>query len=249
MSHTLRWSWMLGMVAVAAGCSGTNVSVAAKHGAVNNYQASVGNLNTPNFALGDVVVLDPQTKQATKVASAQVEPIDVTFTATAPGVAEPFFSGFELSYSQKVQPYMQEEVEAAVRSHTTLHVEQYFERKLTNPASFAVRNPQLASTISKFRTFQPEAKFFLVSSVVPAQKVYLSFSDSQEAVKVGKYTFHVQYDQNGQLERMSKDQPAFFRLTPLTVETRDGRAFAVVDKDFHENLPDYRVNSAVARTE
>jgi len=249
MRTGLRWSWVLGLLAVGAGCSGTNISVAAKRGAVNAYEASVGHINTPHFGLGDVVVLDPESKEATKVASAQVESTDVTFTPVAEGIAEPFNSAFELSYSQAVQPYMQEQVDAAVRSRTVLHVEQYFERKLTAPAAFAVRDTRLAAVLSKFRAFQPDAKFFLVSAVVPAEKVYLTFADDRQAVQVGKYTFHVSYPQNGRLERLAKDEPAFFKLTPITLADQGGRPTVVVDKNFHENLGEYRVKTAVAETD
>ena len=241
-------SVVLGVLLLCGGCSNSNVAVAAKP-VVKAYPASIGNLNTPSFALGDVVVLDPETRQATKVGAAQVEPADVTITSPEAGVAEPLYCPIELAYSQQVKDLQKAQVESEVKAHTTLQVENYFERKLTSPEAFVAGDAQLASVLSTFHAAQPQAKFFLVSSVVCADKVCLTYANNPEEIKTGKYTFHVSYPQNAQLEQLVKDQPAFFKLTPVALVDRDGSSAVVVDQSFNEKLPEYNIKSAVAQTE
>lgn len=250
MRKILHLAWVLpGVIAMCSGCSGTNVAVGAKNGALSTYQASVGTVNTPNFALGDVVAMDPQTHKAWKVATVQVDATDTSITQPVASASEPFASSFELSFSQNLSPVMRNEVSETVKSQTVLHVENFFTRGLKNPGAFATGSSQLAKAVTKFHAQNPEAKFFLVSAITPADKVYLTFAggDSNTA-HLGKYQFHINYDQNGELEKMAKYTPAFFKLTPLTVQEQNGRAFVAVDKNFGEKLPEYNFDAAVAST-
>ena len=137
-----------------------------------------------------------------------------------------------------------------MRSQTALHVENATERKLSNAGAFAAGSEQLQHTVAKFHKENPQAKFFLVSSVTGADKVWFSFNGSKDnTIRDGKYEFHVNYEQNRDFEKMAKDQPVFFSWTPLMVTEKKGHATVAVDKNFNESITDYRFsNSAVAST-
>ena len=246
------WNWLvvLGVVAVGAGCSGTNIGVDAKRAPLAAYQAQIGNVNTPNFELGDVVMLDPNTHTATKIGNAQVEPSDVAFKPTVESKAEPFDASFELSFSDNTQPSMREFVQSQVRNQTSLHVENATERKLANAGAFAAGSEQLQRTVAKFHKENPDAKFFLVSSVTGADKVWFSFDGSKDGtIRDGKYEFRVSYEQNKDLAKMAQAQAVFFSWTPLTVTEKKGHATVAVDKNFNESISDYNYNTpAVAST-
>jgi len=250
MRKFLHLGWVLaGVIAVCSGCSGTNVAVGAKNGALSTYQSNVGSLNTPGFALGDVVAMDPQTHKAWKVANVEIAPTDTAISQPVDQASEPFASSFDLSYSQSVTPVMRNEVDQAVRGQTVLHVESYFTRSLKNPAAFALGSEPLAKAVTKLHAQNPQAKFFLVSAVSPAEKVYLTYAGGEaNTAKFGKYEFHIAYDQNADLEKLAKDIPAFFKLTPLTVEEQKGHSTVAVDKNFGEKLPEYDFSGAVAST-
>ncbi|HXE52753.1 MAG TPA: hypothetical protein VN541_07040 [Tepidisphaeraceae bacterium] len=249
MRKLLHMAWVLpGFVALAAGCQSTNVGVAAKNGSLSTYQSNVGSLNTPDFALGDVVALDPQTHKAWKAGGVQVDPMDESISQPVAEATEPFASNFDLSFSQNLSPVMRNEVGESVRGQTTLHVENFFTRSIKNPAAFASGSQQLAKVINKLHAEHPDSKFFLVSAVTPADKVYLTFAGNSNTQHLGKYDFHVSFDQNADLEKLAKDKPAFFKLTPLTVEAHDGHNFVAVDKNFGEKLPEYSFDGAVAST-
>lgn len=247
---TLNWLWVLGAVAVGAGCSSNNVGVNANHAPLTAYKAQVGHVNTPAFELGDVVMLDPQTHTATKAAAIQVEPTEITFGQTIDSKTEPFEGSFDLTFTQQTQPAMREFVQAQVRSQTALHIENATERKLSKPAAFAAGNDQLQRTVAKLHKQNPEAKFFLVSSVTGADKVWLSYTGANDGtIHDGKFEFRVNYTQNGELAKVAKDQPAFFNWTPLAVTETRGHATVAVDNNFNESITDYRYNNqAVATT-
>lgn len=223
---------LLGAASLGGGCSSTNVAVGAKSGAVAAYPSGVGSINTPAFALGDLVAVDGNTGQAWKFASVQFDPTEVAVSQPAGEFSEPFDSRFELAYSKKVAPELEGEVEESVRGNTVLHVENYFTRSLKNPAVFTAGNRQLAGAVLKLHAQNPQAKAFLVSSVTSADRVFLTFEGGPKSTTTaGKYQFHIAYEQNAQLESLAKDTPAFFKTTALKVETDDeGRQFVAADK-------------------
>lgn len=238
-----------GIVAVCAGCSSWNVDVGAKNGAISTYQSKEGAVNTPAFALGDVVAMDPETHKAWKIGSVDVAPTDIAISQTGDQSSEPFQSGFELAFSQKVSNTMQDSVDEIVRGQTVLHVENYFSRSIKKPESFVGGNWQLAKAVLKASAQNPEAKFFLVSGVTSADKVYLTFEGGPDSTaKVGQYTFRVNYPQNEELSKLAQDTTAFFKTTPLKVQTSEaGHQTVAVDSNFDEKLPDYKFD-AVATT-
>jgi hypothetical protein len=240
---------MSGVVALCSGCSSFNVDVGAKSGGISAYRTQEGAVNTPAFALGDVVAMDPQTHRAWKIGSVDVAPTQIAISQNAEQASEPFESDFDLAFSQKVSNSMQDSVNEIVRGQTVLHVENYFTRSLKNPTSFAAGNWQLSKAVLKASAQNPQAKFFVVSAITSADKVYLTFDGQDETAKVGRYTFRVNYPQNEELAKMAQDAPAFFKTTPLKVETgENGHKTVAVDDNFNEKLPDYKFEKAVAST-
>ncbi|HSZ54930.1 MAG TPA: hypothetical protein VK797_04675 [Tepidisphaeraceae bacterium] len=237
-----------GIVALCAGCTSWNVEVGAKNGALSAYQSKEGAVNTPAFALGDVVAMDTETHKAWKIGSIEVAPTDIAIGQTADQATEPFQSGFDLAFSQKVSNTMQDSVDEIVRGQTELHVENYFARSIKKPESFVVGNWQLAKAVLKASAQNPQAKFFLVSGVTSADKVYLTFNGGPDSTaKVGQYTFRVSYPQNEELAKLAEDTPAFFKTTPLKVQISEtGHQTVAVDQNFDEKLPDYKFDNAVA---
>lgn len=224
--------------AMCVGCAGTNVSVGAGNGAVAAYPSSVGNVNTPQFALGDLVAVDTKTKRAWKFGAAKVEPTEVAISQTTSETSEPFDSSFDLVYSRKLGPVIEDQVNETVRGQTFLHAENCFTRSIKNPAAFTVGSTQLAKAVLKLNKENPDVKAFLVTAVTSADKVYLNCEGPEtNTAHVGKYTFHINYAQNDQLESLAKDAPAFFKMSALKVEESEGLRTVALDKSAGEKLP------------
>lgn len=240
---------LLGVAAVGAGCQSSHVAVEARSASIGTYEASLGHLNTPAFALGDLVAMDPQSHKAWKVASLQVDPVDVAFSQQAAKDDESFAAPLDLSYSKKITPGMKEDVDQGVQSQTLLHVENYWTRKLKAPAAFAAGSEQLAKALNKQHAQEPDTKFFLVSAVTQAENVYLAYAGGKaDTATSGKYQFHINYQQNSELSKLAKENPAFFKLTPLKLDETGGQSTVAVDKDFGEQLPDYQFKQSIAST-
>ena len=223
--------------AMCVGCAGTNVSVGAGNGAVAAYPSSIGNVNTPQFALGDLVAVDTKTHRSWKFAAVSVDPTEVAISQTNAEAAEPFDSNFDLVYSKKLGPVIEDQVGETVRAQTFLHTENYFTRSIKNPGAFTAGNAQIAKAVLKLKAANPDVKAYLVTAVTSADKVYLTYEGPErDTTKVGKYTFHINYAQNDQLESLAKDAPAFFKMTALKVDESEGFKTVAVDKAAGEKL-------------
>jgi len=223
--------------AMCVGCAGTNVSVGAGNGAVAAYPSSIGNVNTPQFALGDLVAVDAKTHRSWKFAAVKFDATDVAISQTNSETSEPFDSSFDLVYSKKLGPVIEDQVTETIRAQTFLHTENYFTRSIKNPGAFTAGSTQLAKAVLKLKAENPDVKAFLVTSITSAEKVYLTYEGPEtNTTKVGKYTFHINYAQNDQLESLAKDAPAFFKLTALKVEESEGFKTVAVDKSAGEKL-------------
>ncbi len=224
--------------ALCTGCAGTNVSVGAGNAAVAAYPSSIGNVNTPQFALGDLVAVDTKTHRSWKFGTVKVDPTDITISQTNSETSEPFDSGFDLVYSKKLTPIVEDQVNETVRAQTFLHTENYFTRSIKNPGAFTAGNTQLAKSVLKLHAENPDVKAFVVTAVTSAEKVYLAYEGPEtNTTKVDKYTFHINYPQNDQLETLAKDAPAFFKMTALKVEESEGFKTVAVDKSTGDKLP------------
>lgn len=241
MRKLLKLSVLVGVIALGTGCQSNNFGVAAKSPSLNAYETSIGSVNTPAFELGDVVALDPNTHKAQRVATVQINPTDVAYSQPSDKTSEKFDASFQLTFPQGTPAFTRSEVSDAVEAQTVLSAENWSTRGLKNPAAFATGSAQLATAVTRWHQQNPDAKFFLVSAVAGADKVYLSYSGS-DPIKVSKYEFHVYYPQNDQLDKLAKSSPAFFKATPLTVvQDKRGHETVAVDKNFTEKLGDYQI--------
>ena len=247
MRNLLQLTWVLGAAALAAGCQGTNVGVAARGAPISSYQTGeIGRINTPAFAIGDVVVLNPVTHKACRAAQVQVDPMEIAFTQNIPQATIPFEPSFEFGFSQEISPSLKEQIEQQVDGQTAIRVENFFERKIKSPATFAAGSDQLAKTLLKLQSQEPDAKFFLVSSVTSATRVSLTFTGApSNTIHEGKYQFHVNYEQNKQLDQLAEGT-SFYKLTPLTITNDDGHPAVAIDKNFDEDMSSYDFTQAVA---
>ena len=244
MRKLLHLSVVLGTVALGAGCQSTNVGLAAKSPSLNTYEAKIGSVNTPDFELGDVVALYPSTHKAQRITTVQINPTEIAISQPADAASERFDSSFDLRFSQNTPESARTEVSDAVSAQTVLHVKNWFTRGLKSPAAFAAGSEQLAVAITKWHKENPDAKFFLVSQVTSADKVFLAFAGS-DPIRVSKYQFFVDYQQNDQLDKLAQTTPVFFKTTPvMVVEDKQGHESVAVDKNFSERLGDYEIPAA-----
>jgi len=161
----------------------------------------------------------------------------VAISATSSDRSEPFDSNFDLVYSKKLGPVVEDQVSETVRAQTFLHTENYFTRSIKNPGAFTAGNNQLAKAVLKLKAENPDVNAYVVTAVTSAEKVYLSYEGPDtNTTRVGKYTFHINYAQNDQLESLAKDAPAFFKMTALKVEETGGYKTVAVDKSAGEKL-------------
>jgi hypothetical protein len=241
MRKTIIVSCAFGLLVLCAGCATTKVAVSATHAPVTAYQANEGHLNTPAYEVGDLVAMDPQTKAAWRVMSVPVRPAEMVYGQPADGKAEPFVAPLDLAYSAKVPESVRGDVEEAVRGNTEFHVDKVWTRAIKSPATFGIAHPEMTKKMAQVRESNPSARFFLVTAVTAADKVYLTYGESGASrMVVGRYQFNFNYAQNGELERLAKQTPAFFALTPVGVgKDAEGRTVAAMDTAFAEDVPQY----------
>ena len=245
----LAWAVLAAAASVGAGCASNDVKVAAASPQLSTFDSNIGQVNTPGFELGDIVELDPQTHDFWKAASVQVRSTEVSYSQPKGSVSQSFDSATDLTYSKKVAPELKEQVAAQVQDGTAFHADNYWTRSIKTPDLFIVQSDQLSKRLAKLQAEHPEHRFFLVSAVNPAEKVFLAYdSNKSSTAHAGEYTFHVSYDQNAKLAKLAKEKPAFFQLTPLKTATVYGQTVARMDKQAPTELGDCHYEPALAAT-
>ena len=191
----LAWAVVAAAASVGAGCASHDVKVDAASSHLSNFDSAVGQVNTPHFELGDIVELNPQTRDFWKAASVDVHATEVAYSQPQGSNAESFDSATDLTYSKKVAPELKEQVAAQVQDGTVFHADNYWTRSIKTPDVFIVKSDQLSKRLAKLQAENPDHRFYLVSAVSAADKVFLSLdSDKSSTAKAGEYTFHVSYD-------------------------------------------------------
>jgi hypothetical protein len=244
----LAWAVLAAAASVGAGCSSHDVKVDAASAQLSTFDSTIGQVNTPGFDLGDVVELDPQTHDFWKAARVQVRSTEVAYSQPQGKVAESFDSATQLDYSKKVAPELKEQVVAQVQEGTVFHADNYWTRSIKTPELFIIQSDQLSKRLAKLQAEHPDHRFFLVSAVSPAEKVFLAYESDKAGPSAGEYNFHVSYDQNAQLAKLAKEKPAFFKLTALKTTTYSGQTVARMDKSASPELGDSRYEPAYAAT-
>jgi len=249
MRKLLHLSWSLFGIAGLAGCANYDVKVDAVSPRLSTYQASAGHVNSPAFEVGDIVELDPKTHDLSKAGRVSVPGTSIAFTSAVQQTSEPYAAPVELTYSQKINPAMQEEVAADVQHKTVLHVQSAWTRQLKKPDLFVAGSDELAKAANKLAAQHPDHQFFLVSAVSPADKVYLSYDGADSnATNSGRYHFYLNYSQNEQLAKLAASQPVFFKLTALAIRPGDGRAVVRAAPQAGNDPAEYHLQGAVAAT-
>ena len=241
MRKTLKVACAFGVLMLLTGCSTTQVGVAAKNAPLDAYEADAGHINTPQYQLGDLIAMDPNSKTAWRVMNVSVSPTETRFGRPGDGEAQSFNAPFELSFSNKVPEATREEVTQAVQAQTDLHVEKTWSRSIKSPATFTIAHPEMIKKMQQVREQSPEARFFLVTGVTNADKVYFTFGEATaNQLAINKFRFNFSYSQNDSLEKLAQKSAAFFTATPVAiVADESGRRVVASDASFSEKLPEY----------
>lgn len=243
-------SWaLLGIASLGAGCSSSHVAVDAKSDGLATYQSAVGHVNTPGYDVGDVIEVDPTTHKVWKAAEVQVLPTDLVWSQPMQQSKEQFGASLDFKYKGACSENTKEQVSADVQDGTVFHVEGYSTRGLKNAATFIASSEQLLKRVSKLHAQHPADQFYLVSAVSDADKIYLTLDSAKDnTLKADKRQFHVQYPQNAELEKMAQEKEAFFKLTPLKLDTADGLPVVYMDRRASDALSEVQYGPAVAST-
>jgi hypothetical protein len=242
MRKTMKVAGALAFIALCAGCATTQVGVTAKRAQVAAYDAETGKINTPSYELCDLVAMNPDTKIAWRVAQIPFKATEVSYGKPADGTVQSFGAPFELSFSTKVPDQTKSEVNEFVNVNTNLHVEKTWTRSLRTPEAFVLAHDEILKKMKSVQEQDPQAKFFFVTGVTSADRVYFTFGDAtaKNSLKMDHYQFNFKYDQNSDLDRLAKSKAAFFTMMPLTLANdSDGREVVAIDGTFEEKLPQY----------
>lgn len=243
-------SWaLLGFAAIGAGCSSSHVAVDAKSDGLATYQSAVGHVNTPCYEVGDVIEMDPTTHKVWKAAEVQVLPTDLVWSQPMQQSKEQFGASLDFTYKGTCSENTKEQVSADLQDGTSFHVEGCATRGLKNPATFIASSEQLLKHVAKLHAQHPADQFFLVSAVSAADKIYLTLDSAKDnTLRADKHQFQVQYVQNAELDKIAKEKDAFFKLTPLKLDTADGLPVVYMDRHANDALPEAQYGPAVAST-
>lgn len=243
-------SWaLLGIASIGAGCTSSHVAVDAKSDGLATYQSAVGHVNTPGYDVGDLIEVDPATHKVWKASEVQVLPTDLAWSQPMPQSKEQFGSSLDFTYKGACSENTKERISADVQEGTGFHVEGYWTRGLKNPPVFIAGSEQLLKRVSKLHAQHPDHQFYLVSAVSAADKIYLTLDSAKDnTLRADKHQFHVEYVQNAGLEQMAKDQEAFYKLTPLKLDTSEGLPVVYMDQHAGDTLAEVQYGPAVAST-
>jgi len=242
MRKLMKVACAFGFIALCAGCATTQVGVTAKRAPVAAYEADSGRINTPGYELCDLVALNPDTKIAWRVMQVPYKATEVTYGKESEGTVQSFGAPFQLSFSTRLADQTKSEVNEFVNVNTNLHVEKTWSRSLKSAAAFALAHDEMIKKMRQVSEQDPQAKFFLVTGVTFADKVYFTFGDAtaKNSLKMDHYRFTFQYSQNNDLEQLAKKKAPFFTMTPVALTTdSDGRTVVAADSQFQEKLPEY----------
>ena len=251
MRKLTQISWaLLGIASLGgAGCTSSHVAVDAKSDGLATYQSAVGHVNTPAYDVGDIVEVDPSTHKVWKAGEVQISPMDLAYSQPGAASKEQFGAPIDFTYDGKCQESTKQQVSADVQDGTVFHVEGYWTRSLKNPAIFIAASEQLEKRIGKLHAQHPADQFYVVSAVSAADKIFLACDAAKDnTLHADKHDFHVRYGQNEQLAKMAKEKESFFKLTPLKLDTADGRAIVMIDRNAKDALPEVQFGPAVAST-
>jgi len=247
MRKYLHLSGALVGLCLGAGCANHHVDVEARSEALTAHEGEAGHLNAAAYNVGDIVEVDLVSQKVWKAGAVQVNAFDLAYSQPGKQACDETEPAYTLAYSQKVHPELKEEVSGDVQSGTKLHVENYWTRSLKNPALFVLGSDQVTKRVAKLHAEHPGNRFYLVSAVSSADKVYLACDAGKDnTVEAGKYDFHVGYSQNAGLAKLAKEKPAFFKLTPLKMADDESRTFVAVDNEASDKIADAKVGDAVA---
>lgn len=245
-----RISWaLLGIASIGAGCTSSHVAVDAKSDGLATYQSAVGHVNTPGYEVGDVIEVDPTTHKVWKATEVQVLPTELVWSQPMPQSKEQFGGSLDFTYKGTCSENTKEQVSADVQDGTVFHVEGYWTRGLKNPAVFIASSDQLLKRVSKLHAQHPADQFYVVSAVSAADKIYLTLDAAKDnTLHVDKHQFHVQYEQNAELDKMAKEKESFFKLSALKLDTADGQPVVYMDRQAGDTLAEVQYGPAVAST-
>lgn len=246
-----RVSWALfGVAAIGAGCSSSHVAVDAGSDRLATYQSAVGHVNMAGFDVGDIVEVDAAAHKVWKAGQVQISPLDLAWSKPMAQSKESFNAPLDFSYKGTCREGTKQEISADVQEKTIFHVEGYWTRGLRNPETFIASSDSLYKHLSKLHSQHPGDQFFLVSSVIAADKIYLACDAAKDnTLAADKHQFHVHYVQNAELAKMAKEKESFYKLTALKLDCADdGRPVALKDRDIADSLPQPHAVQAVAST-
>jgi hypothetical protein len=195
------------------GCDKGSVTVSCKH--LEKYQSTFGILNAPQFALGDLVVLNTNTKNGYMRLGTGPGKGDTSTTTSIDETSIVSNADFDVSADVSLPAGINANVKTDVQNNTLFDLKNYSKTYITDPIAFANTK---ANAVQAVKDAKPDEVYFLVASTIAASDLSFKLKDATnvsagvQLKQYGKYSVTVTYGCEGTLETIAKNgAPVMFK--------------------------------------
>ena len=240
----------LGVVLAAlflAGIGGKEkVDVRVSAANLNNYQSSLGYLNTGLFDIGKILIFYPEAVSYHHFVNVKVAEADLMTSQSVEKTAESLKSELSFSFSADLKAEIKAEIRNSISNNSFVEVLNYRRLEIRNPLQALEKETEVLERIAEYYE-APEIRFVFIYAVITAQKVQIGYSKSVGAeaaanvMEIGGFSVNVTYEDNSSIERITNGAPAFFKPYFLMIK-RDNEGNAIADENGNIRLvidPDF----------
>jgi len=239
--RNVRLLFLLGAILILFGCNSGSVTVSCKN--LERYQSTFGILNAPQFALGDLVVLNTSTKNGFRRLGTSPSKDDTTATPAIDETSIISNADFDVSADANLPTGINANVKTDVQNNTLFDLKNSSRNNISDPIAFI--NTKTAAVEAVKNSKSDEVYFFVASTVIASDvsfklKNATSVNAGVELKKYGKYSVTINYGCQGALESIAKNAaPVMFKGIFLKYDTQSNKVS--LDSSQNINLADYKL--------
>jgi hypothetical protein len=231
------------MMLTMSGCNDEEADVTVSCGNLSQFESGLGTLNTPQFALGNVILLNKQSKTSQYAMTLSIADNEKQTTTPVKESTESFQSEMSFSFGANVKSKdVEASIESLIKKDTELTVDNHKRTNIENVPATANKSSDLVKTV---KSLDGNGQAILITGVVPADRVWLRLKNSDAAtgdvqvIKFGNLKLNVTYRCNGDLKRVSTQADAFFKFTALKYDSKSNEL--QIDSSFTDTLKGYNL--------
>jgi hypothetical protein len=225
---------MLVLALSLAGCPKEETAV-VKCGKLEKFKGDIGNLNSPNFSLGSIIVLD---SKASPKSGSYLTSVSIPGSAQnpSPPVAsadETFASSLTVSMSASIPAGVQADIATALNQDTSVTVRNLKRVSVNDVAAIVDASPAAKKSVATIlQAAKPGVMVAIISTVSYADSTILNvknastLSSGAKLLTYGDYKLTVTYSCSDSVNRTGNQFGAFFKATLLAYDAKNDHVVA-----------------------